>query len=303
LPGTYPFKKPGGISEVCVEQENALDSNFGNFLPQNIEMIPWDISITQNEGDGKRLAQEAVAAGVDLVAACGGAGTVAEVASGLIGSQVPLAILPGGTANVLAVELNLPLDLTAACQLLCGEYALRPVDMGHAGNRPFILRVGLGLEAAMVEGANPDLKFRVGTLAYAFSILQALQDPGVARYEMVLDGEMVHSEGVTCLIANTANMGILGSTLSPKTSVSDGLLDVFVVQKADLSSILSLAASVVTGPENEQAMQHWQARAITGVSDPVQTLQADGEITGQSPVQAQIIPNAVQIVVPKPPEA
>lgn len=270
------------------------------FKPAN---IAWDLSITQQDGDGKRLAQKAVADGVDLVAACGGDGTVAEVASGLIGSPVPLAILPGGTANVMAMELNLPLDLTAACQLLCGEdYSLRPVDMGHAGNRPFILRLGLGLEAAMVEGANPDLKFRVGTLAYAFSILQAIQNPVVANYEIILDGEMVHCEGVTCLVANTANMGVFGSTLSPTTSVSDGLLDVFVVQKADLGSVLSLAASVVTGQENAQAMQHWQARAITVVSDPVQTLQADGEIIGQSPIQAQVIPNAVQIVVPKPPQ-
>lgn len=267
------------------------------FKPANIS---WDISITQETGDGKRLAQKAVADGVDLVAACGGDGTVAEVASGLIGSPVPLAILPGGTANVMAVELNLPLDLTAACQLLCGDdYALRPVDMGHAGSRPFMLRLGLGLEAAMVEGAHPDLKFRVGTLAYAFSILQAIQNPVVAKYEIILDGEVVHCEGVTCLVANTANMGVLSSTLSPQTSVSDGLLDVFVVQKADLGSILSLAASVVTGQENAQAMHHWQARAITVVSDPVQTLQADGEIIGQSPVQAQVIPKAVQIVIPK----
>lgn len=265
--------------------------------------IAWDLSITQQDGDGKRLAQKAVADGFDLVAACGGDGTVAEVASGLIGSPVPLAILPGGTANVMAMELNLPLDLTAACQLLCREdYALRPVDMGHAGNRPFMLRLGLGLEAAMVEGANPDLKFRVGTLAYAFSILQAIQNPVVANYEIILDGEMVHCEGVTCLVANTANMGVFGSTLSPTTSVSDGLLDVFVVQKADLGSVLSLAASVVTGQENAQAMQHWQAKAITVVCDPVQTLQADGEIIGQSPVQAQVIPNAVQILVPKPPQ-
>lgn len=262
--------------------------------------IMWDVSITQNEGDGKRLAQQAVENGVDVVAACGGDGTIAEVASGLIGSSVPLAILPGGTANVMAVELNIPLDLTAACQLLCEDhYELRPVDMGHAGNRPFLLRVGLGLEAAMVEGARPDLKFRMGTLAYAFSILQALQEPIIAQYELILDGEIVKCEGVTCIIANTANLGMRGSTLSTTTNVSDGLLDVFVVRKADLSTALSLAATVMTGQDNLQAMQHWQARAITVVSDPVQTVQADGEILGSSPVQAQVIPNALQIVVPK----
>jgi len=267
--------------------------------------ISWDVSITQQDGDAKRYVKQALENGADLIAACGGDGTIAEVAGSLLGSQVPMAILPGGTANVMAVELNIPLDFTTACQLLCDESlcTLLPIDMGHAGNRPFLLRVGLGLEAAMVEGAKPDLKFRVGTLAYALSILQALQEPVIAQYELILDGEIVKCEGVTCLIANTANLGIRSSTLSTTTNVSDGLLDVFVVRKADLSTALSLAASVVTGQENLQAMQHWQARAITVVSDPVQTLQADGEIIGQSPVQAQVIPNAIQVVIPKPVEA
>ncbi len=262
--------------------------------------ITWNTSITQEPGDGKKFAQQAVEAGVDLVAACGGDGTVAEVASGLIGTHVPLAILPGGTANVMAIELNIPQDFTLACELLCGEaYSLRPVDMGHAGNRPFLLRIGLGLEAAMVEGARPDLKFRVGTLAYAFSILQALQEPLTAQYELILDGELVRCEGVTCIVANTMNLGMRGSTLSSTATVSDGLLDVFVIRKADLSTLVSLATSVVTGQENLQAMQHWQAKAVTVVSDPVQTVQVDGEIVGQSPVQAQIIPQAIHIVVPQ----
>src|SRR5215207_3942558 len=73
--------------------------------------VDWDVAITRKDGDGTRLAQQAVAEGVDMVGVYGGDGTVMDVGCGLVGSDVPLAILPGGTANVLSVEMGIPTDL------------------------------------------------------------------------------------------------------------------------------------------------------------------------------------------------
>src|SRR5690554_7252602 len=81
--------------------------------------VDWDVSITKKSGDAREQARQAAAKGVDVVAAFGGDGTVAEVASGLLGSRTPLAILPGGTANVMSVELGIPTDLAQACRVAC----------------------------------------------------------------------------------------------------------------------------------------------------------------------------------------
>src|SRR5436853_1739431 len=83
--------------------------------------IDWEVKVTKKAGDAQRYAQEAVKAGVDAVAVYGGDGTVMEVASGLVGTDMPLAIFPGGTANVMSIELGIPSDLAQACALICSD--------------------------------------------------------------------------------------------------------------------------------------------------------------------------------------
>jgi hypothetical protein len=110
--------------------------------------VDWAVSVTMQSGDGRRFAQQALADGFDVVAAFGGDGTVMEVASALMGGDVPVAILPGGTANVMSTELRIPHDLTQACQLACGQNSTtKTVDMGRAGERTFMLRVAMGFDA------------------------------------------------------------------------------------------------------------------------------------------------------------
>jgi diacylglycerol kinase (ATP) len=263
--------------------------------------IAWDVSITNKAGDARRFARAAALAGVDVVAAYGGDGTVMEVASGLIGSTVPLAIFPGGTANVMSLELGISSDLAQASALVCAEECtIVPIDMGQLGaNQHFILRVGTGLEADMVEGADRDLKNRLGTLAYALSALQAIQNPTVSQYQLTIDGQQIEAEGISCLICNSGNLGSAGLALSSATSIRDGLLDVFVLQQANLPSLLSLTRDVLTQTEpTTAALQHWQGREITLVAEPNQALQADGEVLGETPLSAKVLPGVVRVIVP-----
>jgi diacylglycerol kinase (ATP) len=261
--------------------------------------VDWDVAITKDRGDGQRLAREAAQSGVDLVLVYGGDGTVMECASGLVGSQTPLAILPGGTANVMARELGLPLDLVEAATLAINPQSrIRCVDMGQVGEQTFLLRAGIGFEAEMVEGADRELKDRLGMLAYGLSALQTLADPPLARYRLSLDGEEEEYDGLACVVANSGNMGAADIVLSKKTDISDGLLDVFVVTKANLPSLVSLVANVVSGRPDPPALKHWQVREVRIESKPVQTVQLDGELIGQTPVTMKILPEAVQVIIP-----
>jgi YegS/Rv2252/BmrU family lipid kinase len=261
--------------------------------------VDWDVGLTRQSGDGHRLAREAVAAGADVVAAFGGDGTVMEVASALMGSEVPVAILPGGTANVMSVELGIPNDLEAAARVACDPSSqIRAVDVGRVGDQTFMLRVGLGFAAEHVIGATREMKDQYGKLAYTVSALEILRDLPVARYTLTLDGEQVEVTGVTCRVDNSANMGVPGLVASRVTSVSDGLLDVTVVRDAGPESLYSMvAASAGHGTPNPDVFFHRQAREITIDADPPQRVIGDGEEWGETPISVSVLPQAVRFLV------
>ncbi len=269
--------------------------------------VDWDIFVTKEAGDARRYAQAALAAGVDAVGVYGGDGTVMEVASALVGHETPLAIFPGGTANVMSVELGIPSDPAEACALVSqGEGVIRAIDVGQVGDHIFLTRIGLGLEANVIEATEREQKDRMGWLAYALNTLRALSDPKVSHYTLTIDGMQVETEGLMAMVANsgvlTPNSGVPGRavlTFAPSISVSDGLLDVIVIRRGDLPALLSVAASLVTGSEASEPMLHWQAREVTVAADPPQSLQLDGEVTGQSPITARVLPGALRVIVPE----
>jgi YegS/Rv2252/BmrU family lipid kinase len=261
--------------------------------------VDWEVFITKKTGDARRLAQQAVAAGVDVVAVYGGDGTIAEVASALVGHPIPLAIFTGGTANIMSAELGIPYDLVEAAALTCRSPSrLRTIDMGQIGDHYFLQRVGVGLEAKIVANTDRSSKMRLGWLAYALSAFQILRDPLMEQYILTLDGQTVHTEGLACLIANSGNLGLPGFSLAPTIDIDDGLLDVIVINQADLASLLSLALSVIEGSQNFDSIQHWQVHQVTIDADPPQTIQSDGEVLGHTPLTAKILPHAIQVIVP-----
>src|SRR5205823_5224079 len=150
-----------------------------------------------------------------------------------LGTGVPLAIFPGGTGNVMSIELGIPTDLTQAAALTREDIGrIREIDVGLLDERPFLLRAGAGFEADMVSGAPPYLKGRFGPLAYAWAAVQALKDRSVSHYRLRLDGRDLVAEGMTAMVANVGSMGQTGLTLSPEIRPDDGYLDVVIVRGA-----------------------------------------------------------------------
>jgi diacylglycerol kinase (ATP) len=139
----------------------------------------------------------------------------------------------------------------------------------------------------------------VGNDGAVTHLWQAIMKAETVRYYLTLDNQEVETEGISCLIANTATIGQPNLSLAPGIDVSDGLLDVLVMRANDLRSILSAAVSLVTDNENSRSFLHWQARRIDiAVSSP-QNVQADGDFLGRTPVRVTILPQAVQVIVPK----
>ena len=259
--------------------------------------VAWDVSITQKSGDARRFTRQAIADGAKIVGAYGGDGTVMEVAEGVAGGEIPMAILPGGTANLMSVELGIPKDLTKAAQILVDPNSvIRRVDMGQVGEKQFMLRIGIGFGGEKVKIADREMKDRWGILAYSIAGLKALTTTSQANYIITVDGVEHQTDGKTCLIDNAGNLGMQGVSAAKTISVSDGLLDVIVVRDASVSSWIAVGDQILGREPKPGAVKHWQGREIKIECEPPQTVAGDGEIWDPTPISARVLPGVLPIL-------
>jgi diacylglycerol kinase (ATP) len=265
--------------------------------------IEWDARLTHKSGDARRLAKEALDAGCDMVAAHGGDGTVMEVAYALHGTDVPLAIFPGGTGNVMAAELGIAYDLPTAVGLITNnQYELRSVDMAEANSEyKFLLRTVVGFEADMVNETSQELKNRFGLLAYAFTALNKLRDLQQTSYQIKVDGKEYDAMGISAMIANSGNVALGGMTLSKQVNVSDGLLDLLVFTNANLNTMINVTAAMVAGADATERPEilHWQGREISIEARPRQSIAVDGDMIDAEKVEARLLSGGVKVAVPR----
>jgi diacylglycerol kinase (ATP) len=261
--------------------------------------IEWDVRVTRASGDAARLAREFADKGVDAVAVCGGDGTVGDAASGLIGGNTPLAIIPGGTGNNFAIELGIPSDIIQACRMLGGDdLKIRACDMGSFENTYFILRLSLGLEAEIVKGAEKDSKRKVGGIAYVTSYLRTIFSSRPSRYTLDLDGKRHEVDGVSCIVANSGNLGVPWAHLAPDIHVDDGVFDVVVLRPGGSGRLYLMRPFIVGEEAQTEAYYRWRAREVRVDADPPQNIQCDGEIFSPRTMHTSVIPAAVKMVVP-----
>ena len=266
--------------------------------------IEWGLSVTREDGDGAKLARKAIEQGADLIVSYGGDGTVKDVANGLLDTDVPMALLHGGTGNAMAYELGIPADLEQAVELIVGEHTLCAVDVGqvtcHADPDTvgyFMLRMSMGLQTKILEAANRELKTKFGNLAYVMASLQELRTSESLTYRMTIDGEEVTGQGLSSLIANSAHVGGQANfSFLPKVNPLDGLLDVLVMGDSFVEAMGMIGSALQI--EGAQFEQHWQGKEITVHEPESQLITLDGEIFGETPATIKIIADAVKIVVP-----
>ena len=212
----------------------------------------WDAPLwleTTTEDTGRQATVRAVNEGVDLVFACGGDGTMMAVVSGLARSGVPLGVLPAGTGNLLARNLNLPDDLeTAVLTGLTGDD--RPVDLGRVSGDDlpdgyhFAVMAGMGFDAALVTDAPTRLKETLGWPAYFVSGFRHLFDRSMRVSLRIDDGVMLRRRAHTVVVGNVGRL-TAGLLLLPDALPDDGVLDVVVIAPGGLIGWFRVARRVV----------------------------------------------------------
>lgn len=253
---------------------------------------------TQAAGHATVLAREAVAEGFDVVCALGGDGTVNETLNGLAGTQIPLAIIPTGTVNVLAMELGIPLDPPDAVRLLeTGE--ITSIDLGLANERYFGLMAGVGMDAAVVASLNPAMKRALKEAAFAVQ--------GLARY-LLTDEPLIRVEtrertveGYFAVFGNSSNYGG-GFGITPLADMRDGLLDVCVLKdKSFLSTVTYWTAALLNAHVKHPKVEYFRTEEahVTCVDESAEVLvQVDGEVATRLPLTCRIVPRALLVVAP-----
>jgi YegS/Rv2252/BmrU family lipid kinase len=265
---------------------------------------------TKADVSARTIAEEAVSKGADLVVAFGGDGTMLQVAEGLINTGVPLGVIPGGTANVFASELEIPNDKMKAIDLLINkETHIRKIDVGCVGEKHFLLRLGIGLEAAMTVMTDREEKDKYGFWAYLWTALRVGSRMKQAHYHMVIDGKRKRVKGVTCVICNSGNLGLPRVKLLPDIDVSDGKLDVVVVREASLWTAASLIYHAVKGvfskakPHGDRpcySIFSRQAKEVVVMPVSHQLAARDGEDVGSDfPLKITLKHNALLVLAPE----
>jgi YegS/Rv2252/BmrU family lipid kinase len=257
------------------------DSAFRKAVGRAMGDHGWDEPLwleTTPEDPGLGQAKSAVAAGVDLVLACGGDGTVAACAEGVAGTGVGLAIIPLGTGNLLARNVGLPLGLEEALEVGLGGVQ-RAIDAGRVNGRMFVVMAGLGLDANMLNGASEPLKKRLGWLAYAISAVRHLGDRPM-RVTVSADGGRPRRMRVSALIVGNVGLLQAGLPLLPEAEPDDGTLDAIALLARGVTGWLAIAAHILLRRPAHGRVYRVQFTELEVRVSHAQPWELDGEVMG-----------------------
>jgi len=276
--------------------------------------IVAEIAATTAPGTARGLAQLAVGQRRDVVIVCGGDGTVNEVVNGLAGSQTPMALLPAGTANILAKELGVPWDIPHAARLIRGGIVRRialgiasPLDANGDGppahdliGRYFLCVAGAGPDGAIVNGVDEIFKKNAGILAYWAEGMRQL-----VRYDFpeirVRSGG--HDRLATIIvIGRTAHYGGPFKITTEASLFEDSFELLTNSAVSRLQYLACLPALWMGKLRSVKGIEAWKDTEVIcePAGDKMVYAQVDGEPVGPLPLTFRIVPNALSIVVPAP---
>ena len=246
-----------------------------------------------------RQALRAVEQGADLVLLWGGDGTVQRCLDALAGSDVAVAVIPAGTANLLAGNLGIPTDLTRAVDIaLDGDR--RPIDLGVINGERFAVMAGAGFDAIMMKEADRGLKDRLGQLAYVWTGTKAVRARPV-QMSIKVDGSRWFKGRASCLLLG--NMGTLTGGLEPFPDArpDDGLLEIGVVTASNPVQWARVLGRLVTGKaERSKNVRIGRGASGLGQSRHQGSLRAGRRARPSAKrLRVRIEPRAVRLCVPE----
>ena len=236
-------------------------------------------------------------ANVDLVIVGGGDGTLNAVADSLVEMELPLGILPLGTANDLARTLKIPSTVTQACQVIANGH-IKYIDLGWVNGKYFFNVASLGLSVEITGKLSQGAKRRWGVLAYAFTALQVISQTRRFQAEIAVNGESIRVKTIQITVGNGRFYGG-GMAVAQDATIDDQRLDLYSLELKHWWQIFPLLWRL---PQGQQGVLPW-VRTLEGETVEIYTrksypINTDGEITTGTPATFRVIPHALGVLVP-----
>ena len=245
-----------------------------------------------------KRAKRALREGAELVFVWGGDGMVQRTLDALAGSGVPVAIVPAGTANLLATNLGVPKDI-AACVKIGLNGARRPIDLGTFNDEHFAVMAGVGFDARMIADAGAGLKDRLGRVAYIWTGAKNLRAPRV-RGRIKVDGETWFKGRIACVLVGNVGSLFGGVTVFEDARPDDGRLELGVVTaKGAMQWARALARTATKAPEQSPYVELTSGKKISIRLEKPMLYELDGGDRKRTDrIRVRVEPGAATICVP-----
>ncbi|MGH7537418.1 MAG: diacylglycerol/lipid kinase family protein [Gemmatimonadales bacterium] len=262
-----------------------------------------EVAATAASGDARRLAERGRVEGFDALLCYGGDGTAMQIAAAIVGSGIPLGLLPGGTGNVLAGNLRLPRNPIRAARAILRQVPLA-IDLGAVeradGMHYFAVCCGAGFDATLMGRTNAASKRRWRRAAYVSQALAALPQVTSVRHRVTIDGTENCFDAAMVLVCNCADLMPPMLRLHPDIRPDDGVLDVVALRANGAWQSMSAFLELYRGARPSGGDRVWFARG-RAVRIEVETgsipTQLDGELVGTTPIEANLLPHALRVFV------
>ena len=281
---------------------------FRRHVEYELKSRGWDRALwleTTPDDTGRAMTEQAVRENVDLVLGAGGDGTIRVICSGLAHTGIPFGLIPAGTGNLLARNIGIPLDEVAALDVAFdgADKAVDLVRLNVDDHPPdhFAVMAGIGLDAVIMEGADPKMKRAVGPAAYFVSAAQNANHPALHATISVDDQPSIRRRAHVIVVGNVGFL-LANIQLIPGARADDGLLDVLVASPRTLRDWVRLTTRVLTRrPKPDNQLDRLTGRRVTITVDERDQFQLDGDTVGDcNRLTAEVVPGALLLRVPRP---
>ncbi len=281
------------------------DQLFLRAIRRYLTTAGWEVELagTARAGDARILAKHGVEQNADVIAVYGGDGTLMQAVPSIVGTDVPIALIPGGTGNLVAGNLRIPRDPMEAAKVVT-HGTPRSIDLGRVQiadrTRYFAVACSAGLTARVMASVSGEAKRAFGIGAYMAEIYHALQELRGDQFRVTIDGDVIEMEAIALLVANCGEMVPPFLKIGHDIKFDDGWLDVVFLHAEGVLQGVEVLTRLILNRIESPLIRFARGRHITVESEPVRAVELDGEPEGgETPFTVDVAPLAVQIMVPR----
>ncbi len=300
---TIRVDKPATKAALVVNAHSRTGGEAYSYAVERLRGLGVPLAATYPLHDPSRLVEtvaNAAKAGHDLVVLGGGDGSVSSIVDVLAHRELPLGLLPLGTANDFARTMHVPTGLEEACRTIARGHIV-DVDLGLCGDNYYVNRASVGIGSRVAQEMSPRLKRRIGPLAYPVATARAFlaHRPFPARLSFP-EGDREPVDYDRLLQVSVANGRFFGGgqIAAADSGIDDDALDVTVIRQGGLRDLVSVVRELRTGKPSPQ-VDHFRTRAVDVQTDGPLPINIDGEVVDSTPQRFSIARNALHVVAPE----